>query len=808
VKGRTGLAIRAAVCLAAVVSAAGAARAAGSTDEQVDTAIRRGLAYLYRHVKADVPPAPQFDGQHPGGAEALLLYTALCAGEDPSLPALAVLKARLEAADPQTVYARALRALAYSRLPGGPDRDRAVEDVRWLVQQMQSNGGWGYGPDHPTTRTRRDWTDTSNSQLATLALCQADPAGQATTAGHWKRVNAYWLLAQNSDGGWGYAAPPIRGVRLRADSYGTMTAGAVAACLHTLDALARDEEAPLPSRRRAPNAPTRQQLEPLDKALRWLDKNYAVDSIPRWGYGINEHWLQLYLYNLARAANAAGLARLGGNDWREQMTAFLLAQQQADGSWVGPVGPDDAPIRTCFAILALREARRTVLIQKLALDGPFSLDCRDAANATRWLETQLRRPLAWQSVDPADPAAIGGAGIVYLCGTGELRLPAPLGAKLVEHVKSGGVVLVQAFAGDRQFAASAGKAFADLLHAAPPVLLPKEHPVLTAPHRVDGAEIAAITVKGRQVVFVATSDLSGRWHQQRADERNVWAFEALANLAAYAEAGRALAAGPTTKKAPPPPPPPPAHRVRMVRQISVARVRHGDGWDACPRAMDRLSDVLARAVSMGVWQERETDLSSPVPAGVPLLWLTGTTRVQLSELQKRNLRDYVRRGGTVFLDPTAGGDEWFVSARKTLEETFGAKSVAPVPPAHPLVTGAFGGGAGADLTTVRYRPAAAKRVGQSKAPVLWGVVIDGRLAVILSPYGVTAPLAGTAPADAPCLETDDARRLVANVTLYAVAEEKSSPGRAVTTQPRTIDLPPITPKAKPTRDDGKTIFDF
>jgi hypothetical protein len=59
-----------------------------------------------------------------------------------------------------------------------------------------------------------------------------------------------------------------------------------------------------------------------------------------------------------------GVETMGGHKWYPEGVQFLLQQQRADGSWLGPVPHGDRPVElnsvwdSCFAILFLKRATR------------------------------------------------------------------------------------------------------------------------------------------------------------------------------------------------------------------------------------------------------------------------------------------------------------------------------------------------------------------------------------------------------------------------------------------------------------------
>ena len=146
----------------------------------------------------------------------------------------------------------------------------------------------------------------------------------------------------------------------------------------------------------------------------------------------------------------------------------------------------------------------------------------------------------------------------------------------------------------------------------------------------------------------------------------------------------------------------------------------------------------------------------------PLAHMTGTGAVSLSDARIDALRKYVQAGGTLVIDAAGGDKEFQASARKIVEQAFGASALKPVPSASPLYS------AGGTLEKVTYRRAARLGVGEGNtAPRLQGVEINGRLAVIYSAEDITCGLLGY-----PCYGLDgytpqSAYELMRNIVLYA-----------------------------------------
>ena len=766
----SGLVITTIVCSLACVSSAQQTAPALPTDQQVDEAIRRGLEYLNRQQEPDGTWNTRYNNQYPGATEALVTLLHLTAGEDPNSPRVKSLVSYLGKIDPTTVYVRALRTIIWARLAGKEYRQGLNDDVRWLLTQEQ-NGGWGFGPGHPTTELSADWTDNENTQWAVWALTSAAAAGASIPEDIWDRCAAYWIDNQNEDGGWGFEPNGDSTIRLRPDSYGTMTAAGAASLFALLDISARIQPA---SQRAAQAAMIRKPKtspyrQPIAKAMHWLRENYSLRNVPGWIYGEGDEWMYYYLWTLVRAINHTGLRSFAQKDWYPQLAWYLLEAQQPDGSWKVPAGggePSEVIVRTCFALLTLTEASKPLLISRLLLSPQQNQDSRDAANIALWFSRRFAQGVAWEVISPTDPPeALQDAPILYINAPGEAKFPDSLKDPLRKFILDGGTILVQPFAGDTRFFQYARQFFRKLFPKLEERRLNSRAEVFRThfPIPID-KQPQGITLGDtlRRRIFILKSDLSWIWDHGRW-EQHPEAFQFAANLVFYATDRRQLRGKLTART-----PAKPAGEVQ--HWINVARVRYRGDWDVCPQLFERLTRTLSEAVSVGIRQSDPVDLNQDVPSEVQLLWMTGTRTIRLTPKQITRLKRYLLNGGMLFIDQATGKGKLFYRTRSMLQKTFGPESVKRIPVTSSLLTGDFTGGLGSDVTKVRYTYTLAARQPRLDTCLLWSIVLNGRVAVVISPYGVTCPAEGTPVYGVQGLLTPDARRLASNILLYAATQ--------------------------------------
>ncbi|MEM2914192.1 MAG: prenyltransferase/squalene oxidase repeat-containing protein, partial [Candidatus Bathyarchaeia archaeon] len=224
-------------------------------------------------------------------------------------------------------------------------------------------GGWPYW------KGMSDWADLSNSQFVMLALWYAEqfnPTDTIVPAEVWNKAEIFVTRCQNrkesnpdysfyNDGGFIYQ--PSSTIWAGGQSYASMTAaglwGLFTCGVNKEDGRIRD-------------------------AWKWLENNYHIDQ----NYPMGNLFLYYYLYGLSKACLLWGVNSIAGHDWYQEMTEFLINNQQSDGRWAG-TNPTEEPdvVATCWALLAL-ESKLIAPGGKLSVkvDSPADLHLYDPLN--------------------------------------------------------------------------------------------------------------------------------------------------------------------------------------------------------------------------------------------------------------------------------------------------------------------------------------------------------------------------------------------------------------------------------------------
>ena len=187
------------------------------------------------------------------------------------------------------------------------------------ILSMQKHKGWGYG----------GFPDMAHMHYVLLALYAAQNWGIQIPKESLQQAADWVKSVKREDGGWSYGGGETGGP-WAASSYGSVTATG----LMVLKICGMPTTAPQ-----------------FQKGLEWLKRHYTVTSNPGaydWGY--------YYLMALQRAMTIPPEQPLiDEHNWYEAGAAYLLSQQQPDGSWKG--GDQEAAIMaTPFAIFFLKKA--------------------------------------------------------------------------------------------------------------------------------------------------------------------------------------------------------------------------------------------------------------------------------------------------------------------------------------------------------------------------------------------------------------------------------------------------------------------
>jgi VWFA-related protein len=334
--------------------------AEGPTDDQIASAISRGVAYLKETQRPGGNWSFSFNMDHDLGITALAGLALLENGVDPSDRAIgkATEVVRTLAARSDQTYDIALAILFLSRVqPGsrGP-QDDLIQRLGRRLAGGAPTGFWNYNvplesdestkgssdkPAPATTKKRPNSRarprlrlgdgDNSNTQFALLGIWAAGRHGFESNDAL-EAIDGHFRETQNYPGRWGYK-PGMAGTN-------AMTC---AGLMGLAIAAARPKQAERLSAR------ARGAALAADPVFASALKCVADDARE-----VSEESEIYYLWSLERVCVALGLRQIDGFDWYGAGSRVLLGSQRPNGSW--PEQRWGSLPNTCLALLFLRKA--------------------------------------------------------------------------------------------------------------------------------------------------------------------------------------------------------------------------------------------------------------------------------------------------------------------------------------------------------------------------------------------------------------------------------------------------------------------
>jgi hypothetical protein len=787
------------------------------TAAAVDASIKQGGDYLLSKQDRQSGAWAEYKGE-PGGLTAMITLALINCGETPKKNAQ--VQAALDYLErielPQQTYSTSLQIMAFAQADAGRYRNRIGKLAAWLETHQitdannDTKGGWSY-------RSKEARADNSNTQFAMLALHEAERAGVKVQDRTWQLALNYWIQPgmQHPNGGFGYERghPPS----------GSMTCAAIASLIIAYDRLSQGE-ARVDNERIVccGNPDTR---EPLDNALKWMANHFSVDRNPSAGIGPlraggSPNWLLYYLYGMERVGRMSGQRFIGDHDWYREGCEKLLKHQKdtLNGSWVGDgIIENDPLIATPLALLFLSKGRRPVVMARLkhqpdAIGGSLDWNhhTRAVQNLTLRIEKDWRRDLSWQTIDmtlrrqelDAAGKEIGQSGVtavelleapvLFLSGEAGLAFTAEQKKSLKTYVESGGFIFAEACSGNGCDGAAFDRDFRALMRELFPDSelrkLPPDHAVWYAQEKIDPKHLPAdpefwlwgLDACCRTSVVYCPRSLSCYWelaqlHQDTARpeaiQKQIDCVTALGvNVVSYATARELkskldrpqIALSNPGGKAP---------RGALV----VAKLAHSGGDDDAPSALNNLLAVMDQQLQLKVdYEKRKVSLTDEKLYTFPILFAHGRRSFSFSPAERKALKDYLERGGFLLADSICASKEFADSLRAELKKIYPDESFARIPPSHEMFSEELGG---YRLQTVTLRdpqirdendPLIAKPT--QTTPLLEGLEINGRIAVILSPYDLSCALEKGVSLDCKGYVPADAARIGANVLLFALQQ--------------------------------------
>ncbi len=221
----------------------------------------------------------------------------------------------------------------------------------------------------------------------------------------------------------------------------------------------------------------------------------------------------------------------------------------------------------------------------------------------------------------------------------------------------------------------------------------------------------------------------------------------------------------TEKKRPPAPPPLVAKiqygRIKEVRRDGET-IRYYD-WNKDPGDVPMLVNLANRALDVRYTHKRGPLKSFPPdPARFPVYYFTGSDDFSLSDQQVAHLREFLQRGGTVWGDACFGDPDFFGAFTREMGRVLPGREWRPLSSDHPLYHCHY------EIEEVEYTREVPEADGTLGPPVVMGLDLGDRTAVLLSRYDLSCGWDGHIREGAYSVHPEHARRLGVNMAAYAL----------------------------------------
>jgi hypothetical protein len=813
--------------------------AAEVTPEQIDATIEKAVKFIYsqqkpdgrweevEHRVGDSHAWQEGQGDSFGGFTALATYALLTAGEKPDEPRMAKAISFLEKADVVGVYSLGLRAQVWHLLAHDPKKKEemqrlATADAARLIANVNTEGDnrglWDYG----TGKGPR--IDHSVSQYGILGLWALQQAGAKVDVRYWHVFDERWRADQFSDGGWGYDSTPTHKSGAHPGPTATMTAAGIATLFITQD----NTYTELPEHH-ANVANTN-----IENGLRWMAKHFKeIGSNYGW-YGVQRigvasgtkyfgtiDWFQ-------HGAEHLIISQQENGSWNPVGPASPLTDTCFAVLFLAR---GRAPIMMNKLQYEIASAKSDA-----PPGADWDARPRDVANLCQWTGDRLEQIFNWQLVNLKVPAAeLRDAPILYLSGDQPLNFTDEETGKLKTFVQLGGMIVTNADYNSKAFSESVmalgtkmfGYEFRELPPNSPiwtenarivhgnlkvlglsngirelmilfnvgdpariwqtPPSIPRSEPMELGAniflYAIDKKNLETrgqstlvrpkASIKTTRTIGVARIQYGGNWDPEPGGWTRLAAIfhnDLQTQLdVKHIELGHGeLLAAPASAN------PVAKPSASEIRKMAFKRIPP-DQVQATEGDTDKLNALLQPKI-----KEIEGELAAAeatrlaASATFKIAHITGTTKFALSDEQFDELQKFVNGGGTLVIDSGGGSTDFSDSAeallKKLLPDAAGKGLSLPLPPDNPLYILPSH-----PISEINYRLFAKNVVGNLRSARVFGIPLNGRIAVYYSPIDISAGLVGQPTDGIVGYTPDTSTEIMRNIILVSAPQPPAQP---------------------------------
>jgi hypothetical protein len=795
---------------------------------RVRTALNKGVDYLKTQQKPQGGDRHNWENDtltvlQPGGSSCLAMLALLTAGVPADDGVVRRGMPYIRSIEPKHTYVVGLQTMVLTELGDVRDLPMIERNVNWLVNAAVTRGGrlgqggrlegWSY------TSNGGNRADNSNTQYALLGLWAGRQAGARIDKAVWEAIQDYYRTTQtkpilNARGqpaaGWTYANGQGAVPTL------TMTAAGVCG-LHIAAQQVNENLQKLNEETGvAANCGIYPEDDALAKGMRWLAQELRFSNPPHTFYNV---------YGIERVGRLSGQRFIGEHDWYRDGCMYLTGlkespglAQKAGGEWKIDQALDGFPvISTSFAVLFLAKGRTPILLSKFAWDSRadrpgtgtgWNRKHHDARHLVEYSSRELfkKMPLAWQVFDARltdlgtdekfndELSTLLQSPILYMNGH-EAPVLTPAQKRLLRrYVDEGGFILAEACCGSPEFA----RGFRALMEdkevfgqESPLLPLQPSHPIWSShslvpasvfqgEHVPEEKKVQAIERGCKTVVVFLPQPLAGYWEENRfspkfgeivgAQDRGKLAYRLAGNIIAYATGLEPPRPRLDRQKVLDPRDDQPKAGARFL--VELAQVRHDGGdWQPAKNALRALAlnarDRYLIDVSLAKQVVRMSNEQELWPH--KFAYMHGKGQFTTEEAEVRNMRVHLDMGATLLADACCGAEPFDKAFREFAKKLYPDKNLEVIPADDLLYSEKLNGEA---ITRLRCRTA--KADGSPEAtfkdvpPMLEGIKVDGRWAVIYSRYDIGCALEKNKSSACKGYDPESAMRLATAALLYSL----------------------------------------
>lgn len=384
--------------------------------------------------------------------------------------------------------------------------------------------------------------------------------------------------------------------------------------------------------------------------------------------------------------------------------------------------------------------------------------------------TYTTKPLASPGFDPLD------IPLLYMAGDYDFTFTEQEVKHLRQFLDDGGTIFFNAARGRDEFSFAVIREMRRIYPNKQFMRLPLDHPLFNTRYRLQQVmvmangvqssvppEVYSIDIGTRAAAILIPHGMGTAWngsdyHPQGKHLVGESAIRLGVNLTAYVlgntEYSRFLAQQFKTYRG----------QTRPGDVLRFAPVTYAGSWDVNPVIQNSVVSAVKENTGIDVdYLPHPVSLDDPLLGNYPLLFMTGHYDFKLTDAEVQGLRNHLSRGGVLFASAAAGLKPFDTAFKRELQRVLPDSQLIRLPVSHQVFSSGWN-----PVERVTYTQPALRDDPTLTEPELYAVFIDGRIAVLYSPFDIMSGVNRESNAYAKGVITEDATRLLINAITYTL----------------------------------------